>query len=284
MLVHIVHLKALGREAWDDLGRALHLLQAGVKEGLPITADAFPYIKTGSLLYTLLPPWARDGGKQMILQRVGDPKQKRIIVEDIRALTLHYEKITVASAKKTSYLVGKTVEEVSKDLECVPEEAILEMLLLNDLAVTIFGEIINEKNLEAIYREPYVYFSTDGVGRGLPQGQEHDLVHPRSFGASARFLQEYVREKSILSWEHAIQMMTAGPAGVVGLKDRGTLEKGMQADVVVFNPKEINDRATYTNPFQFPSGISWVLINGSIIVENGVYNGGHVGKVLRKRV
>lgn len=283
--MHIVHFKALGREAWDTLPRALQLLRAAGEEGMPLTISTFPYTKTGSLLYSLLPPWARDGGKNLILSRLNDHKQKMLLMEDLRSLTFHYDRITIASAKKTRQLAGKTIQEISKNWEKTPEEVLLEILVVNELGVTIFGEAIQDKHIEKIYLEPYAYFSSDGIGVDAGGKQKDDilnLIHPRSFGASARFLGEYVRNRSLIPWERAIHMMTKGVADIVGITDRGILSKSAKADVVVFDPKTIEDEATFEHPYRYPNGILWVLVNGQIVVENGALSAVRNGIILKK--
>jgi N-acyl-D-amino-acid deacylase len=281
---HLVHFKSLGRESWEHLSRALQFIQSGREEGLDLTISTFPYTRTGSLLYALLPPASRDGGKKMILQRITDPSQRRVVIENLRSFTLHYEKITIASAKETPQIAGKTIQELAHNWEMVPEEAFLEILAVNDLAVTIFSETIHEKHMATIYLKPFAYFATDGIGyEQLPSEETDDrnLVHPRSFGATAQILGELVRDQALLSWEHAITKMTKAPAELMRLTDRGVLKKGACADITLIDPAQIKDRATYTDPFQYPLGIPWVLVDGKIAVKNGVLTDTRAGVILR---
>lgn len=279
--VQVSHLKALGRESWEDSPKALELFRHAQKENLPVSATVFPYTKTGSLLYALLPDWARDGGKEAILNRIGHEDHKRSIIQSLENATLHYDNITIASAKNDKRIVGKSLAHIAEDWGIKIEEAFLQVLRLNDLAVTIFGATMREDNIEAIYKEPYAYFSTDGVGMAVEAADRGDLEHPRSFGGTARFLGEYVRERSILPWEQAIFKMTKAPADSLGLLQRGVLEKGAHADIVVFDPERIHDNADYENPFQYPTGIEYVLVNGVLGVEKATLTGKLSGKVLR---
>lgn len=282
--VHIVHFKSLGRESWQQYSRAVQLLRSGIEEGLGITISAFPYKRTGSLLYALLPPPNRDGGKDIILRQIKDPRGHRLMIANLQGLTLHYDKIIVASAKNAPQMAGKSIKELAESWNMSREDAFLEILAVNDLAVTIFSETINEKHMESIYREPYCFFATDGIGYEKPHDKEstvRNLVHPRSFGASAQFLGHIVRDNALLSWEDAIFKMTQAPSQLLRLHgDRGILKKGAPADITIFDPTTIKDNATYEDPFQYPTGIPWVIVNGIIAVRNGELTGKRAGVLL----
>ncbi|OGZ43849.1 MAG: hypothetical protein A3J55_00220 [Candidatus Ryanbacteria bacterium RIFCSPHIGHO2_02_FULL_45_17b] len=281
---HIVHFKLLGRDTWNQSSRALHLLRSGREEGLDITINTFPYQCTGSLLYTLLPPTNRDGGKNVILHQIKNPQSRRLLIANLRNLTLHYDAIFIASAKHTPQITGKSLKELAEDWNITPEDAFLDVLMVNDLAVTIYSKTINEKNMEAIYREPYAYFATDGIGYEIPNTNDimaHNVTHPRSFGATAQFLGHLVRDTSLLAWEDAISKMTLAPAMLLRLQgDRGLLKKGAPADITIFDPAHIQDLATYQNPFQYPVGIPWVIVGGVVAVQNGELTEKRVGAIL----
>ncbi|TSC73388.1 MAG: N-acyl-D-amino-acid deacylase [Parcubacteria group bacterium Gr01-1014_70] len=282
--IHIVHFKSLGRESWEQFSRVLQLIRSGREEGLDLTVNTFPYQRTGSLLYALLPASSRDGGKEIILQAIKNPQNRRLVIENVRQMTLHYDKIVIASAKKSKQIAGKTILQLAQHWDMPPEEALLEILSMNDLAVTVFSDTINAKHMEAIYREPYAYFATDGTGYEKPDSADsfsHNLIHPRSFGASAKFLGEIVRDKSLISWENAISKMTLAPALLLRLQNnRGILKKDAPADITVFDPRTIHDVATYEEPFQFPVGIPWVIVEGNVAVRNGELTGTRAGTML----
>lgn len=279
--IQVSHLKALGRESWEELSKALDIFRRAREEGINISATVFPYTRTGSLLYALLPAWAREGGKASIIARLNQKEERQSIIQSLEEATLHYDNITIASAKNDKRIVSKSLRRIAGDWGLNIEEALLQILLLNDLSVTIFGATIRQDNVDALYKEPYVYFSTDGVGMGMETAESGDLEHPRSFGATARFLGEYVRDRGILSWEDAIFKMTKGPAETIGLKDRGVLAPGAHADIVVFDPNSITDNATFDDPFQYPTGIEYVLINGILALENSIPTGDASGTILR---
>lgn len=282
--VHISHFKAIGRKAWDDLKKALVIIRkARTDEKLSIWADFFPYLRTGSLLYALLPEWIREGGKDNIINLLTDPGRKESVLDAIRTLTLHYDNIVVAEAQKDKHVVGKSITRIAEDAGITPEETIIQLLVINGLGVSIFGRTLNSKNIATIARESYSMFSTDGVGEDAEGQKRGDLTHPRSYGASPRFLARLVRRGKILTWEEAIKKMTSLPAARLGIENtHGLIKKGFNADIVIFDPDTIEDTATYKNPYQYPNGIEYVFINGRLAIEKETFTQALAGKILRR--
>lgn len=278
---HVSHFKAIGKTAWNFFPQALTMLEEAAKEGINITCDFFPYTKTGSNLYLLLPDWCREGGKNRILELIRGKERKQII-EDLKELTLHYDKINVASTRFDLDGVGKTIETLSQSSDRQPEEVILDLLDVNDLQVAIFNEAISELNIELAAKKDYSAVASDGVGYACDYRSKTDLPHPRSFGAFPRVFNKLVKEKRVLTWEEAVYKMTGFPAKILGLNDRGVIEKGAYADIVIFDPEKISDRADYLDPYQVPFGIDCVLINGSVALKEGVLISGDRGRVLRR--
>ena len=268
--------------AWGDLPKALQLIRRAREEGLAIDIDVFPYTKTGSLLYALLPPWARDGGKKGILERLRDLQQRRLLLDHLERATLHYDHVTIASAAQEKSIVGKSITAIASRMNLTPTEALIEILISNELGVTIFGETIQESDMITLIKEPYAMISSDSYGLDETAALSGDIAHPRSFGATARFLGTYVREQGIVPWEEAVFKLSGAPAEKIGLTDRGRVESKAAADLVIFDPATIRDNATFENPFQYPSGIAWVLVNGEIAVEKGTYTGKKPGRILEK--
>jgi N-acyl-D-amino-acid deacylase len=283
--VHISHFKAIGRKAWHDLQKALIILRkAREEEGLDITVDFFPYIRTGSLLYTLLPEWILEGGRENILNVLRDQSKRTMVLDSIKNLTLHYENITIAEARKDKNIIGKTIQQISENVGLSLEETFVQLLVTNDLGVTIFGKTLASANVLSIAKEDYSMFSSDGVGDDhTVKRRTPDLTHPRSYGAAPRFLNRIVRRKNVLSWEDAVKKMTGMPATRLGIgESRGFLRKGYAADIVIIDPETIEDRATYADPYQLPVGIEYVFVNGNCAVEKGVFTGSLAGKILRQ--
>ncbi|PIR69828.1 MAG: hypothetical protein COU47_00100 [Candidatus Niyogibacteria bacterium CG10_big_fil_rev_8_21_14_0_10_46_36] len=280
---HISHFKILGKQSWPFFDEVLHMVEQAQKDGIAITMDMFPYTRTGSSLYLLLPSWAREGGGDAMLKRLSEEETRKAIQEDLKKLTLHYERIVVASTFRDQTAIGKTIAELAGETSLTPEEVILNLLQINNLNVSIFNEVISEEHVIALAKRPYIYFASDGAGFNVTKKTPNILPHPRSFGAFPRVLSEFVKEKSILSWEEAVHKMTYLPAKLLGIDDRGVIEKGAHADIVVLHPEKILDKATYENPLQYSEGIEVVCLNGEIVLENGEIRKDPAGIVVKKQ-
>ena len=283
----ISHFKALGRMSWSFFPNALGMIERLIKEDYSLTIDFFPFLRTGSNLLMVLPGWAREIGTRTFLDELKNPEKRKNLINGLKDLTLHYDKIIVASTLRDTGSVGKSISKLAETTGLSPEEVILGLLEINNLQVVIFNEAISEDNLFEIAKKDYSMLASDGVGYEISNlksqiSNRTNLPHPRSFGSFPKFLELFVREKQILSWEEAIHKMTAKPAQSLGLKDRGTIKKGVYADLVVFNPETVGSFSDYQNPWVQAQGIDCVLINGRLALENGKLTGVSAGKVLRK--
>lgn len=278
---HIAHLKAIGKTAWNFFPQVLEMIEQAIREKLRLTCDFFPYTQTGSNLYMLLPEWVREGGKKTIIETVTGEERKNIITA-LKDLTLHYDRITIASTLHDFESVGKNIAELSKNSGLSPEEIILNLIKLNDLQVTIFNEAISENNIHELARKDYSTISSNGAAYDRNYRSETEIPHPRSFGSFPRIFSWFVKENGILGWEKAIYKMTGLPAKILNIHDRGAIAKGFYADILVFDPETIADRATYANPYQFPDGIECVIINGNIVLKENSLTGKFPGRVLRR--
>lgn len=280
--IQISHFKGIGRRAWGQIPKALAFLRRVRKEeNLSVWVDFFPYLRTGSLLYTLLPEWALEGGREKILSLLTDKKSHTQIIDALTSLTLHYENMVIAQARKDKHLIGKSIAQVAKAQGIAPEEMLAQILVRNDLGVTIFNKTLKSASLSKISQESFALFASDGVGEGKSNA---DLTHPRSYGAAPRFLDRLVKKSGLLTWEAAIQKMTSLPAMRMGLgAERGLIKKGYFADIVILDPELIQDKATYQNPYQFPTGIEYVFINGRLAYEKGTFTGALAGHALRRQ-
>jgi N-acyl-D-amino-acid deacylase len=178
--------------------------------------------------------------------------------------------------------VGKNILELSQKSGISAEETILNLLEINKLQVSIFNEAVSEENIEILAAKNYSMVASDGAGYSGDYRSKTDLPHPRSFGAFCRVLSRFVKEREILNWENAIYKMTGFPAKTLGISSRGVLAKNAYADIVVFDPEIVEDKADYTNPYQFPRGVEYVLINGSIVLKENSLTGLNPGRVLRR--
>ena len=283
--VHIAHLKGIGRKAWSDFRKALLIIHKARKdENLPITVDFFPYLRTGSLLYALLPDWMREGGKEKILKVLSDKDRRREVLDGLHALTLHYDNIVISEAHKDKHAVGKSIARIASESGLAPEETMVQLLIVNELGVSIFGRTLRGKNVVTLSKEDYSMFASDGVGESdFDTKKKGNLTHPRSYGAAPRFLNRLVKHGQVLGWEEAVRKMTSAPAELMGLGEtHGLIKKNYVADLVILDPEDLADTATYINPFQYPKGIEYVFVNGKLAIEKGVFTGALAGKILRK--
>jgi len=287
--MHISHFKALGKNSWRFFPEAIKMIKRGREEGLKLSGDFFPYTKTGSSLFILLPSWLRKLTTEEVYKilRTPDDRRRKDVIDYLRELTLHYEKIIVASASSELNVVGKTIEQLSRTSGLSREEIILSLLETNNLRVSIFNEVISSENIGRIAKEEFSAIASDGVGYDIsnPKSQisNLDLPHPRSFGAFPRAFNLLIKERRISSWEEVIYKMSGLAANILGLGNRGTIQKDSKADIVIFDPQEISDYATYDNPFQYSRGMKDVLINGTLVLDNEKFTGQFPGYVLRKK-
>lgn len=283
--MHLSHLKAVGRKSWKDFCNAFNMINIARGEGIKISCDFFPYTKTGSSLIMLTPIWFRKLSEEESMEILSSRNNEKrdSLVSYLKEITLHYENIIIASAKHELGVVGKTIKEISASSDSEPEEIILDLLKANDLRVSIFNEVISEENNAVIAKDDFSAVASDGVGYNVTGKNLDDLPHPRSFGAFPRAIVLYAKENGIIPWETIIYKMTGLPASILGIENRGALEKGKKADIVVINPDEIADQSTYENPFKLPSGVENVFINGEAALTNGSLTGKLSGRVLRKK-
>jgi len=277
----VSHFKVIGRKAWPHAQKVLELIAYARSTGVNIWFDVSPYRTTGSPLYLLIPPWARRGGFSDLFGRIDSQVERKRITEALERHTLHYDRIRVIGAKHAS-LVGKTLAKIAAEMGMPPAEALLEIVRGNEGRVTILGRTVSNKNTLAAMQDANSLIASDGFALSQDAVQSGDLAHPRSFGAFPHFWHRMVNDLKALKPEEAIVKITGAPATVLGIPQRGVLAKGNCADIVVFDPRLIRDRATYQNPYRYPVGIEWVLVNGTIAVEQGKPTGARAGQVLKK--
>ncbi|MBU4284660.1 D-aminoacylase [Patescibacteria group bacterium] len=285
----ISHLKAMGENHWPNMKKAIDLIEA---ENLPagktgkanINFDTYPYTVTGSVLYILLPDWVAEGGKAQLLKRLKDPVIKAKVIKEMQEKKAYeYDKIIVAMSPISKSFIGRKITEIAKAQETSIEEAIINMLLISQARINVFIDTLSEKNVKMGISSSLSFIASDGAGYDINYSKtKNDLVHPRCFGAFPRFLRKYVEDEHVISWEEAIYKITGGPAQKLGLKDRGLIKKNYWADLVLIDSEKIRDKATFENPYQFPEGIEYVLVNGEIAVETGLPTGKRTGKVLKR--
>ena len=286
---HIAHHKIAAPRHWGKSKDTLKLIAEANDQGLSITCDQYPYNRGMCNISASLPPWVREGDIEEMKTRVQDPEIKEIIKKDITedrgewenmVYEDGFERIFVASAPTERWkdILGKSVTEITKIKGYNDDWETYFELLLDDPQITSEGQ--GEEDIRRIMVSPYQMVGTDGAG--IPNLPALGAYHPRFYGVYPRILGKYVREEKLLTLEDAIRRMTSFPAQRLGLKYRGLIREGMCADIVMFNPDTVIDKATFEDAHQFPEGILHVIVNGVMVVENNKQNRRRPGKVLRR--
>jgi N-acyl-D-amino-acid deacylase len=275
--VQISHIKALGKPVWGLSDEVTTLIENARDRGVDIVADQYPYTASNTgFSAAVLPRWVQAGGATE--SRLMDPYLLPRIREEMARNIENRggpESLLIISYSKDSTFNGKNLAEISKLTENPVVETAIDIILNGSSGVISFN--MNESDVLHFMQKDYVMTSSDGhvhlLGDGMP--------HPRNFGTFPRKIRKYVLEDEIITMEHAIRAATSLPAEMLGLTDRGMIEKGFAADLVIFDPQNIRDKSTFADPHHYSEGIIFLLINGELVIENGEYNGKLAGKALR---
>ncbi|HXF81173.1 MAG TPA: D-aminoacylase [bacterium] len=278
----IYHLKVSGRANWHRQFGVLERIEAARRAGLPVTADVYPYTASSTGLDTAIRPWAHEGGEAALLARLHDPASRERIRREMTVFAEPEEIIVVGfKAEALKPLTGLTLAEIAARRGATWQDTVMDLLLENDGDVGAVFFTMSEDNVRAIIARPWVSFCSD-AGSYAAEGVFLRVgTHPRAYGAFARVLGRYVREEGVLTLEEAVRRLAALPAEVLRLRDRGRLAPGSFADVVVFDPATIADRATYQQPHQYATGVAHVLVNGVPVIRDGRHTGATPGRVVR---
>ncbi len=274
--VKISHLKVREKKNWHNFDRVINKLENAYHQGLDVTFDVYPYSSSWSVLYTYLPRWAYEGGREQIMRHVTMPIDRRKILDHLKEQQLDYRNIIVASAENNQTFVGKSLMEIASNQGVSNEEGLLNVIKATRAQVVVFDHNLNEENVELFLTSPLSMIATDGAGYNGPLQDE--LVHPRCFGTMPTFL-KLVREKKVMKWEQAIRKITSEPARVLGLENRGVIKEDAAADITIFDPMSINPLATYDHPFRLPQGVDSVLVNGQVAWSHDEYKGSFGGVI-----
>jgi len=277
--LHISHLKVAGRPQFGQAGELLLRLEDARARGLEVTFDQYPYTAGSTMLFAILPEFLQEGGPDKMIERLRDPAIREKIMEGLVARgssTVDITDIRVSGvgSEQNRHLEGKNLFEVAEALDKPMIDAVCDLLIEEDLNVSMILFIADEDDVQTILRHPLHTACTDGLLGGKP--------HPRLYGSFPRILGHYCRELGIIELPEAIRKMTSAPAARLGLGDRGLLRPGMKADLVVFDPETIIDTSTYDDPRQYPKGIEHVFVNGRHSVRDGRLHHANAGRVLRR--
>jgi N-acyl-D-amino-acid deacylase len=288
----IYHLKASGEANWPKMDQVIKMIEDARRQGVKLTADMYTYPAGGTGLDASLPPWVFDGGRDAAYKRLQDPETRRKIAEAVRTPTNEWEnlyllsgspdRILLASFRNDSLkpLTGKTLAEVAKMRGKDPIETIMDLLLEDRSRIGTIYFLMSEDNIKKQIRQPWVSFGSDAASIAAEGVFLKSAAHPRTYGNFARLLGRYVRDEKVISLSEAVRRLTSLPATNLGLNHRGLLQRGMFADVVIFDPQTIGDRATFENPHQYSVGVRDVFVNGIQVLKNGEHTGVKPGRAL----
>jgi N-acyl-D-aspartate/D-glutamate deacylase len=288
--VEIVHFKCSGVDNWGKAEKVLSMIAQAKARGLDVDCDAYPYDAGSNPLKNLLPPWVQAGGVPAMLTRLAEPHARERIRADIGRDGLNnwgrvpsWDCVQISISPHLPQHSGRTIAALAAERAADPIDTLCDYLIDDGGATRVLVTAISEEDIRTLVASPLALVGSDGncvapygvVGQGMP--------HPRFYGTFPRILSRYVREQKVLPLELAIHKMTGATARALKLKDRGVLREGFCADVVIFDPNDFTDRATYADPHQFPSGArTSVVVNGTFVVDNATHTGELPGRVLRR--
>ncbi len=291
--VEIFHLKVSGKTRWGSMPKIVAMIQAARDSGQDVSADMYPYVAGGTALASSLPPWMADGGMPKLLERLHDPATRAKVKPEMIAEHRDWENLYFASGGARGVLVsgienpdikkfdGKTLAQIAAEQKKAPLDALMDLILADKGQTGALYFIASEDDLRYGLKQSWTSLCLDASEASLdgPLFEPHD--HPRAYGAMPRFLGHYVRDLHLLPLEQAIRKTTSLPAQRERLRDRGLLKEGYFADITVFDPVTISDKATYENPAQLSEGVQYVFVNGELEFEDGKLTEVQAGRILR---
>ena len=287
----LYHLKAAGKANWPKMALAIEKIEKARAEGRPITADVYTYTAGGTALAAAIPPWFHEGGAEKLAERLTDSSIRAEMRTAIETSEEGWENLYLGCGGGEGILVlsvanrelrhhqGRTLAEIAADAGKPEVETLLD-LVAEGQGVGCAYFLMSEENLREQLRLPWVSFGSDSAATAAEGRTLEFAGHPRAYGNFARVLGHYVREEQIISLPDAIRRLTSLPAGNLGLDRRGELREGWFADVVVFDPGTIIDRATYTEPHRYAEGVQHVIVNGQVTLRDGAVTGTFSGRAL----
>ena len=289
----IWHFKTAYQKNWGRMPEMLRRIEAARRQGLKITADVYPYVAGSTSLSACLPPWALEGGTDRMVARLKDPQTRARLKKEITTDSKDWENIYLGSGGPSGILIasvvnrdlessqGKRLSEVATEQNKDPLDALFDFIIADHGQTGAIFFMMKESDMQAALKSPFVSICTDNGARATDGPLAGSKSHPRGWGTYPRILGRYVRDQHLMPLEFAIHKMTGLPAANLGLKNRGLIREGYFADITIFDPKTVIDRATFEEPNQYPVGINFVIVNGQIEVDNGQRTPALAGRVLR---
>ncbi len=291
--VEIWHLKASGRQNWGNMKKVVAAIEQARASGVDVTADQYPYPASSTSLGAVIPPKYHEGGSAAFVARLEDPQQRAAIRRELENPNPAFENMWTGVGGPAGVLVvsvldpalhqfeGKTIAQIAQEQKKDPLDALMDLVVAGRDNVGAVYFTMSEDDLRLAMQQPWVSVGCDSGGVAPDGVLGQSKTHPRAYGSFTRILGKYVRQEKLFPLEWAIRKFTSLPAQRVGLKDRGLLKPGFYADITIFNPETVNDRATFDDPHQPSVGIEYVLVNGVLTLERGKFTGEFGGRPLR---
>jgi N-acyl-D-amino-acid deacylase len=290
--VEIFHLKVIGKPRWGSMPKIVGMIQQARDAGQDVSADMYPYVAGGTALASSLPPWVADGGAAKLLERLKDPSIRARIKQEMASEHPNWENLYLGSGGASGILVsgivnpdlkkydGKTLAQIATAEKKSPLDTLFDLVLADKAQTGALYFIANEQDLQYGLKQPWTSIGLDAGELSLdgPLFEAHS--HPRAFGSMPRFLGHYVRDQHLLPLEQAIRKITSLPAQRERLRDRGLLKDGYFADITIFDPAAIQDKATYEHSTELSQGVKYVFVNGQLEYDDGQLTGTKSGHVL----
>jgi len=290
--VEVYHIKAAGQKNWPKEDELLERIEAAQKEGLKIRANMYTYTAAGTGLDACLPPWTEDGGYPALFKRLRDPAMREKIAAEVRIDSDAWENLYLAAgtpekillvgfkSEKLKPLTGKSLAEVAKMRGKDPIETIMDLISEDESRIGTIYYLMSEENVKKELSKPWISFGSDEASQA-PEGVFlKSNPHPRAYGNFARVLGKHARDEKVITLPEAVRRLSALPATNLGLDHRGFIQDGMFADVVVFDPATIADRATFDKPHQYAVGMKHVFVNGVQVLKDGEHTTAKPGRAL----
>ena len=288
----IYHLKAAGEANWDKLDQVIDMVEAARGEGLRITADMYTYTAGSTGLDVAMPPWVQEGGYDAWAERLRDPGVRGRLAAEMVAQQDDWENVMQSATPEGTLLIGfrnpdlrdyigRTLADVSAERGTSAQETAMDLVVEDGSRVQVVYFRISEDNVKKQIALPWVSFDSDARSMAPEPPFTDASTHPRAYGNFARLLGKYVREEAVITLEDAIRKLTSLPTRNLGIADRGMLDEGYYADVVVFDPATIIDHATFEDPHQYSTGVVHVFVNGEQVLRDGEHTEALPGRVVR---
>ncbi|HEX8031723.1 MAG TPA: D-aminoacylase [Vicinamibacterales bacterium] len=302
--VHVFHIKVTGQKNFGRMKEVIGIVEAARARGVRVTADQYPYVASSTSLTATIPPWAQDGGTDKLMARLKDKQERARIRKEMENTNPSWESryqsagtwqnVQLAAIGRTRggtndpvspnrKYEGMRVAEAARQAGKDPFDFVFDLLIEERGSIGCVYFIIDEADLALAMQQPWVAVGSDGSALAIEGPLRAGVPHPRNFGTFPRVLGRYVRELKVITLEEAIRKMTSLPASILGLPDRGSIKDGQWADLVIFDPATVADKATFEEPFQYPVGIDTVLVNGQVVLDEGKHTNARPGKVLKRR-